>query len=79
MDNHIRYLNATDDGILRLPEVKISNTYQDSGFYICNVSNDVPDYYGNIYQQGITYIESKGMNINSVLHVLLKKRIHIYP
>lgn len=57
---HIRYLKARDDGILYLPYVDISNRYQDTGFYICNVSNGVPDYHGNIFQQGREFIVSEG-------------------
>ncbi|CAC5411923.1 unnamed protein product [Mytilus coruscus] len=54
-NEHIRYLDGTDDGILRLPEINVSNIYQDTGFYICNVSNGIPDYHGNVYQLGRAY------------------------
>lgn len=67
---HIRYLKARDDGIMYLPYVNISNRYQDTGFYICNVSNGVPDYHGNIFQQGREFIVSEGnqFSVRNYLH-----------
>lgn len=59
-DEHIRYIDGTDDGILQLPEVNVLNKYQDSGIYIGNVSNGIPDYRGNVYQHRIMHIVSKG-------------------
>ncbi|VDI64121.1 Hypothetical predicted protein [Mytilus galloprovincialis] len=56
-NEHIRYLGATDDGKLQIPVVNVSNRYQNSGFYICNVSNGIPDNHGNVFQQGRTYVE----------------------
>lgn len=56
-NEHIRYLSATNEGILRINE---SKRYQNTGFYICNVSNGIPDYHGNVFQQGRDYIEFKG-------------------
>lgn len=66
LNKHIRYLGATYNGILRLPFSNSSNIYQDTGFYICNVSNGVPDYNGNFYQQGVAYIESTGTRVHSL-------------
>ncbi|CAC5368456.1 unnamed protein product [Mytilus coruscus] len=54
-NEHIRYLRGTDDGFLRLPELNVSNIYQDTGFYICNVSNGIHDYGGNLFQLGRAY------------------------
>ncbi|CAC5424669.1 unnamed protein product [Mytilus coruscus] len=59
-DQHIRYLGARDDGILHLPDVNVLNRYQDTGIYICNVSNGIPDYHGNVFQLDRAYIVSKG-------------------
>lgn len=72
-NEHIRYLGGTDDGILRLPEVNLSNIYQDAGFYICNVSNGIPDYSGNFFQQGRAYyLVSTGI-LRISLRVYLKQ------
>lgn len=60
-NEHIRYLDATGDGILQLTGVNVSDTYQDTGFYICNVSNGISDKYGNVFQQGRTYVEYAGI------------------
>ncbi|XP_052079669.1 uncharacterized protein LOC127717851 isoform X2 [Mytilus californianus] len=35
--------------------MNVSNIYQDTGFYICNVSNGIPDYRGNVFQLGRAY------------------------
>ncbi|CAC5368461.1 unnamed protein product [Mytilus coruscus] len=71
-NEHIRYLGETDDGILRLPEMKISNIYQDTGFYICNVSNGIPDYGGNVFQQDRAYYL---VSIGPPVFVAANKRI----
>ncbi|CAC5411926.1 DSCAML1 [Mytilus coruscus] len=75
-DEHIRYLGATDSGILHLPEVNLSNRYQDTGFYICNVSNGIPNYHGNVFQQGRKYIVSE-VNFSSEAKVLSPEGIII--
>lgn len=62
-NEHIRYLDSSDDGILQLPDVKVSNRYQDTGIYICNVSNGIPDDHGKIFKQGRAFFESKGINV----------------
>ncbi|XP_052079676.1 uncharacterized protein LOC127717859 isoform X2 [Mytilus californianus] len=59
-DEHIRYLGATDDRNRQLPEVNVSNTYQNTGFYICKVLNGIPDYHGNFLQQERVYVEFEG-------------------
>ncbi|CAC5417636.1 unnamed protein product [Mytilus coruscus] len=65
-NEHIRYLGATDDGILRLPDVSVSNRYQDTGVYICNVTNGIPDYHGNIFQLGRAYLIFDGPPVFAV-------------
>ncbi|CAC5424852.1 unnamed protein product [Mytilus coruscus] len=59
-DEHIRYLGETADKNRQLPEVKVSNTYQNTGFYICKVLNSIPDYHRNFLQQGRVYVEFEG-------------------
>lgn len=61
-NEHIRYLRATDDGKLQIRVVNVSNRYQNMGFYICNVSNGIPDNHGKVFQQGRTYVEYAGIN-----------------
>lgn len=63
-DEHIRYLDSTNDGILRLLEDKKSHRYQNTGFYICNVSNGIYDNNENVFQQGKDYLEFKGKHEN---------------
>lgn len=70
-NEHIRYLEATDEGILRLTFTNISNRYQDTGLYICNVSNGVPDYNGNVFQKGRAYIELKGIIENILVEFFI--------
>ncbi|CAC5399969.1 unnamed protein product [Mytilus coruscus] len=55
-NEHIRFLNFSNDGsVLRtsIEDVGI----QDTGIYVCNVSNDVPDQYGRTFQSGKTFVE----------------------
>lgn len=56
----IRYLEVTPDGIAKLPPTNESNRYQDSGYYLCNASNGVPDREGRRFQQGKAYLVSDG-------------------
>lgn len=58
---HIRYLSGTNNGILRLLDVNISARYQTTGYYLCNVSNGIPDKNGNVVQQGRISFLSKGI------------------
>ncbi|XP_071150261.1 cell adhesion molecule Dscam1-like [Mytilus edulis] len=58
-NEHIRYLKSTDNGTLILPRInEASSKYQDSGIYICMVSNGVPN--KQHFQQGKAYVVSQG-------------------
>ncbi|XP_052105996.1 uncharacterized protein LOC127738697 isoform X2 [Mytilus californianus] len=60
LNDHIRYLNGTASGILILPLQEKQVRYQDSGIYVCSVSNGVPDEYGKYFQKEQSYVISKG-------------------
>lgn len=60
-NEHIRYLNSTSTGNLILPITELKyNRYQDSGIYICRVTNGIPDRKGRYVQEGNGYFVSKG-------------------
>lgn len=65
-NENIRHLGATRNGGIQLPEVDVSFRYQNTGIYICNVSNGVPDTKGNIFQQGSAYLVSHGIYISNI-------------
>lgn len=59
-NEHIRYLNSTENGTLILPKVtEASDGYQDSGNYICKATNGVPNKHH--FQQGKAFIVSNGI------------------
>lgn len=64
-EEHIRYLNGTDEGILELPQVNVLDRYQDTGIYICNVTNGIPDYRGNVFQHRRLDFVSTGIHFYS--------------
>ncbi|CAC5379149.1 unnamed protein product [Mytilus coruscus] len=57
-NEHIRYIEVSSDGIATLPPMEASDRYQDTGLYVCNASNDVPDREGNKFQQGKAFLVS---------------------
>lgn len=59
-NEHVRYLNGTSSGLLILPLQEKRVRYQDSGIYVCSVSNGVPDENGNYFQKEYSYVFSKG-------------------
>ncbi|CAC5361915.1 unnamed protein product [Mytilus coruscus] len=59
-NEHIRYLEVTSDGIAELPHTDQSHSYQDTGLYMCNVSNGVSDRRGKPFQQGEAYLVYNG-------------------
>lgn len=59
-NDHIRFLNGTASGILILPIQEKRVRYQDSGIYVCNVSNGVPDEYGKYFKKKKYYVITKG-------------------
>lgn len=75
LNEHIRHLNSTEDGILQLPPINTSHRYQDTGFYTCNVSNGIPDYAGNMFQQGTGYLDSKGIYEVSLYYIFINNVI----
>ncbi|CAC5417640.1 NCAM [Mytilus coruscus] len=62
-DEHIRYLTGNATGYLRLPTHKRQFRYQDSGVYVCSVSNGVSDNSGQCFQKDRAYVISKGSPI----------------
>ncbi|XP_071148042.1 kin of IRRE-like protein 1 [Mytilus edulis] len=57
----IRYLDFSSKGKLILPSTESkSDRYQDSGIYICRVSNGIPDGNSNYEQAGKGYFVSEG-------------------
>ncbi|CAC5368465.1 unnamed protein product [Mytilus coruscus] len=57
-NEHIRYIEVSSDGIATLPPIEALDRYQDTGLYVCNASNDVPNREGNKFQQGEAYLVS---------------------
>lgn len=60
LNEHIRYLEVTSDGIAELPHTNVSYKYQDTGLYMCNASNGVYDIRGKLFQQGEAYLVYDG-------------------
>lgn len=50
-NEQIRYLTEIGTGVLTLPFMAKQYRYQDSGIYVCSVSNGVPDSKGIYYNQ----------------------------
>lgn len=60
--DQIRHFNGTRPGILRvLRTIIITKQYQDSGFYICRVSNGITDSNGKKFQKGMASVKFEGM------------------
>lgn len=59
-NEHIRYIEVSSDGIVTLPPVDALDRYQDTGLYVCNASNNIPNRKGNTFQQGEAYLVSDG-------------------
>ncbi|XP_076089159.1 uncharacterized protein LOC143059530 [Mytilus galloprovincialis] len=59
-NEHIRYIEVSSDGIATLPPVDAFDRYQDTGLYVCNASNNIPNREGNTFQQGEAYLVSDG-------------------
>lgn len=59
-NEHIRYLNGTQFGMLSLPFKAKDIRYQDSGRYVCSVSNGVPDIDGRYFQNAQITVLSQG-------------------
>ncbi|CAC5412282.1 unnamed protein product [Mytilus coruscus] len=52
---HIRFINGYTNGSLVLPATR-TKSYQDSGFYVCTVSNGVPDTHGQVNQSNDAFL-----------------------
>lgn len=62
---HIRYLNSAADGRVSLPQIENKiNKYQDSGIYICTVSNGVVDRTDKRFQNGKIFVIANGNSKN---------------
>ncbi|CAC5379143.1 unnamed protein product [Mytilus coruscus] len=63
-NEHIRYLDTTLTGNLTLPITEFKgDRFQDSGMYLCRVSNGIPNRKGNYEQEGKGYFISTGILI----------------
>lgn len=58
---HIRYLNGNTTGYLVIPIQAREYRYQDTGVYICSVSNGIPDPSGILFKKEQVYVISKGI------------------
>lgn len=65
-NEHIRYLTQLGTGVLTLPFMKKQNRYQDSGIYVCSVSNGVPDMKGVYFKTGQAHVVSKGIEYKDI-------------
>lgn len=58
----IRRVNGTGLGTLRVNRTKNPlKQFEDSGYYICRVSNGIPDIEGNSVQEGKAFVTIEGM------------------
>lgn len=63
-NEHIRYLDTTSKGNLILPITEFKeDRFQDSGIYICRVSNGIQNRKGIYEQEGKGYFISTGISI----------------
>lgn len=60
-------MNSSNDGSILSTSIEDAGL-QDTGIYVCNVSNDVPDQNRRTYQSANTLVELEG--------ILIKLRIH---
>ena len=60
----IRNLNGSKDGKLILPRGS-EFRYEDSGIYICNVTNYIPDENGKIWQSGMINVTIEGKTFHN--------------
>lgn len=84
---HIRFLNGDHNGNLILNPTKQESSLQDTGIYICSVSNGITDRKGNLRQLGhkaiscngriCIYITQKEMNRPHIV-ILFKNLRSIY-
>lgn len=60
LNEHIRYLNSSNDGSVLYTSI-INAGLEDTGIYVCKVSNGVLDQDGKQIQSGKTLVELKGI------------------
>ncbi|XP_063417532.1 hemicentin-2-like [Mytilus trossulus] len=56
---HIRFIDGYTNGSLVLPATP-TKSYQDAGFYVCTVSNGVPDTHGQVNQSTDAFLSVQG-------------------
>ncbi|CAG2198974.1 unnamed protein product [Mytilus edulis] len=56
---YIRFIDGYTNGSLVLPTTQ-TKSYQDSGFYVCTVSNGVPDTHGQVNQSTDAFLSVRG-------------------
>lgn len=59
-NEHIRIIHQRTENLI-LPIQEKRNRYQDSGIYVCSVSNGVPNVHGEYFQKGHSFVVSKGI------------------
>ncbi|CAC5400156.1 unnamed protein product [Mytilus coruscus] len=82
----VRHLNGSKHGTLILRnKVSTYPFYEDSGIYICNVTNGVPDEFGNLWQTGTINVTIEGKpelakphNDNYIGHLYAKSIIRVF-
>lgn len=65
LDQHVRYLSGNATGFLKLPIQNETIRYQDTGMYICRVSNGVADIGGKYLSEERAYVISTGINVRN--------------
>ncbi|CAG2232728.1 CADM4 [Mytilus edulis] len=66
-NEHIRYLNSTGREDIILPSTDLQfKRYQDTGIYICRVSNGIPDREGNYKQEGNGTVDDNQDNVEGL-------------
>ncbi|CAC5395702.1 unnamed protein product [Mytilus coruscus] len=66
-NEHIRFLNSSNNGSVLRISIEDAGL-QDTGIYVCNVSNDVPDQNGRQFQSGKRLVEIKGQSVAKELY-----------
>lgn len=60
LNTHIRFIHQRREHLI-LPIQQKHSRYQDSGIYVCSVSNGVPNVHGEYFQKGHSFVVSKGI------------------
>lgn len=70
LNTHIRFIHQRREHLI-LPIQQKHSRYQDSGIYVCSVSNGVPNVHGEYFQKGYSFVVSKGMFKTEYLFLFL--------